>query len=337
MPTALETLLKNHIRAHGPLTVEHYMQQCLYHPAHGYYTTGRNFSQTPPTDFTTAPELTPLFGYTLAEWVAIQWKTMGKPNTLPLIEVGPGRGTLMRDLLTHLQAQHPAVALALQPWLVEISPGMAAHQKQTLKAFPHCQWADKIPRTAPKAVLIANELLDAFPARQFIHTGGTWHERTVALDDAENLAFGHSRTPASLILPRQPDGTVAELNLQLTHWLQAVPVNVETLLLCDYGAAPATAVTFADTLQALHAHQKVSPLHEPGQTDLTTHVNFTAVLAELNFEGKSLEDLAPFLLRHGLTDIALQHPSLQSSLQRLLHPAQMGTLFKVLCCTRTSP
>lgn len=312
------------------------MQQCLYHPTHGYYTTGRNFSQTPPVDFTTAPELTPLFAYTLAEWVATQWQTMGKPAILPLIEVGPGRGTLMFDLLTHLQAHHPTLALSLQPWLVEISPGMTTRQKQVLAAFPHCQWADKIPRTPQPAILIANELLDAFPIRQFLHTGGTWHERTIALDDADALTFSHSPTPASLILPKQPDGTIAELNLQQTHWLQSIPVNVETLLLCDYGAAPASSITFTDTLQALHAHQKVSPLHNPGETDLTTHVNFTAALAELNFETKSLEDLAPFLLRNGLTDIALQHPLLQNSLQRLLHPAQMGTLFKVTCCTRTA-
>lgn len=334
--TPLETLIHTRIRASGPLSVADYMALCLYHPQHGYYTTGRNFSTVPPQDFTTAPELTPLFGYTLAQWVAAQWRALGNPTPFSLIECGPGRGTLMRDMLAHLQASHPGCHAAANPVLVETSPALTALQKQTLAASPQCTWQTALTATAYPAILVTNEFLDAFPVEQAVRTGTVWHRRVVTLTEEGHLAFatGEPLTPPH-VPADVPDGTVAEWSPAQAEWLANLPQNIAAALLCDYGAAPLTQTTLTDTLQAMHAHSKTTPFSQLGDTDLTTHVNFTLVAIILGEKNVTIEDLAPFLLRMGLPTIALQHPLEEITLQRLLHPAQMGMLFKVLCYTRT--
>ncbi|MCP5405008.1 MAG: SAM-dependent methyltransferase [Pseudomonadaceae bacterium] len=307
-----------------PLTVEAYVAACLYDATHGYYTRGLNFTSPEHPkglDFTTAPLLTPLFGATLGNWVVRQWQQAGQPDVLRLIETGPGNGALMHSLLSHLHTAHPACYAVCQPWLVETSPTLTALQQQTLQPFPQCHWSTDIrtsniePSNIPTCV-IANELLDAFPIRQFCGE----EERGVLLREGR-LAFSHPE-----------DSVTAEDSPAQTAWLQglrALP-GLQAALLVDYGAAQAAG---GSTLQAVHRHTQVSPLHLPGETDLTAHVNFDHVAAMLGTNHCSLTDLTPFLMQHGLLNLAeasITSAETQGSLHRLLHPNEMGSLFKVL-------
>lgn len=341
MSTPLHTLLVNHIRNNGPVGVAEFMAQCLYHPQHGYYTRGLNFSTTPARDFITAPELTPLFGAVLANWVAKAWQAAKSPNRFILAEGGPGRGTLMHDVLTHLQTAHPECFAAAQPLLVETSPALATLQQQTLADFRQCRWAGELPPPPSlPLVVLANELLDAFPAEQYSNHRLAWHRHVVEVDQTGELAFATRPLPAEetpLLPPHwQPaEGAQLETSPAQTAFLAHLKQTATAALLLDYGYRQLPP-TGGHTLQGLYRHQKVGPLHMPGETDLTTHVNFAQTVQTLGVEAAQVEDLAPFLLRHGLIELGLQHPSQQSALQRLLHPAQMGSLFKVVEFTRSA-
>lgn len=344
MSTPLAALIRSHIATHGPMPVEEFTGLALYHPQYGYYTNGYNFLPAPiansltpsalyPHDFTTAPEITPLFGATLANWVARQWLTLKSPSPFTLMECGPGRGILMRDMLTHLQTAHPACYSAARPLLVETSPTLTQLQKTTLTAFPQCHW-DTTPTSNLPIILVANELLDAFPHTQLIQHEGRITPRTIATTNTGTFIF-----------PQH--GPITEHSPGMKTWLQTLPQNLSAALFADYGAA--TDGPTGDTLQAVYRHQKVDVFHKIGETDLTHHVNFAHVNAALaeshpHLESQPLEHLTPFLLNHGLASLALQiadadgtHSTHDTALHRLLHPTQMGTLFKVQCYTCTHP
>ena len=339
MTTPLAAILAEKIAASGPLTVEEYMEACLYHPQYGYYTNGYNFLPAPtgngapyPHDFTTAPEISPLFGATLANWVARQATTLPKATPFTLMECGPGRGSLMLGLLTHLQIAHPQVFANAQPMLIETSPTLTALQQHTLQAFPHCKWSTT-PESPLPTILIGNEILDAFPHSQLIEHEGRIVPRTI---ESEGHTFRFT----------QPEGRITEHSPQMRTWLQALPQSLHAAIFLDYGAA--TSGPTGDTFQAIHRHHKVSPFHLPGETDLTMHVNFTNVVAALkeshpHLQAESLDALTAFLMHHGLASLALAdgpHPEMENMLHRLLHPTQMGTLFKVqvfTCSTHIRP
>jgi SAM-dependent MidA family methyltransferase len=345
MPTPLAALLREKIAAHGPLTVEDFTAACLYHPQYGYYTNGHNFLPAPsnstgpyPHDFTTAPELTHLFGATLANWVARTHQTLGDPTTFTLMECGPGRGTLMRDILNHLKTAHPNTFAAAHPLLIETSPTLTNLQQQILQQFPNCEWSIE-PQSSLPTILIANELLDAFPHTQLIESEHRITPRVITLDETNTFTLTQT-------------GPITELSPAMRLWLQSLPQTIAAALFLDYGAAVDGPT--GDTWQAVHRHQKVSPFHLPGETDLTHHVNFTNVVSTLkdshpHLEARPLEHLAPFLLNHGLASLALEnssadapHSNTDTILHRLLSPTQMGTLFKVQefiqpCSTPTRP
>lgn len=337
--TPLQTLLAEQIRQSGPLTVAEYMEHCLYHPQHGYYTRGLNFSTTPARDFVTAPELTPLFGAMVANWVAKAWQQAGNPAAFLLVEGGPGRGTLMYDLLSHLHTRHGACYRAAQPVLVETSPELTHIQRATLENFGQCTWQTALPVSGPLPVIVvANELLDAFPAEQHAHSKLNWQQYVVALNGANELTFTTRPAPRPPHLPAhwQPaEGALLESSPAQMSFIAQLRSHAAAALIIDYGYRHLPP-TGGHTLQGLYKHQKVSPLFMPGEADLTTHVNFAQVTAALGLEEGVVEDLAPFLLRHGLVELGLQHPSQQSALQRLLHPAQMGSLFKVVEYNRSA-
>ncbi len=334
MPTPLAAILKEKIRTSGPLTVEEFMEACLYHPHHGYYTQGRNFLPLPtdanqpyPRDFTTAPHITPLFGAALAIWVHRHAPT----QTLTLMECGPGSGQLMHDILSYLQHNHPQTYTNAQPVLIESSPTLTTLQKTTLAPFPQCHWATTPTATGHPIVLIANELLDAFPHSQIIEHQGRLQPRTISLNNTGDFTFTDTLNTQT----RNTKTHISEHSPQMRTWLQTLPPTLHAALFLDYGTS--TSGPTGDTFQALHQHTKVSVFHLPGDSDLTMHVNFnhvTTAMAESHphLTAAPLEDLAPFLLRHGLATAALQSgtptPATESSLHRLLHPTQMGTLFK---------
>lgn len=335
----LTALLQARIRQNGPLTVEEYMEACLYHPQHGYYTNGRNFLPAPtetnqpyPHDFLTAAHL-PHFAAPLAEWLHKQAQTLPTTSTFTYMECGPGSGQLSLDILTYLQQNHPQTYARAQPVLIEASPTLTELQKHTLHAHPHCHWATTPAPTGLPIILIANELLDAFPHSQIIEHQGRLQPRTITLTDAGEFTFSDTQNPTPNTQRPTP---ITEHSPQMRTWLQALPQSLHAALFLDYGAS--TPGPTGDTFQALHKHKKVSVFHRPGESDLTMHVNFHNVVSAMadshpHLHAHPLEELAPFLLRHGLASAALgtglPTPQTEAALHRLLHPTEMGTLFKV--------
>lgn len=321
--TLLDHIIRHHITAEGQsaLPVDKFMQLCLYHPQHGYYMQEQIFGKD--GDFITAPELTPLFGQTLAIWVVKQWEKMGSPTPFSLVEGGPGRGVLMADLLSALKRISPTCYAAAQVALLEISPRLRGEQAMMLQAHPHVTWAENLGECnfALPTLFIGNELLDAFPIKQFQED----RERLVDIVK-DQFVFTTSEYSITETSPAQ-DAFMAELKQKMTHGIG---------LFIDYGKEDAA----GDTLQALHKHEKVSVFHKVGESDLTAHVNFSHVTDILGENNCTLEDQSVFLLRHGLAlrgtqaletaPDAATKTNIESAIHRLIHPHEMGKLFKVL-------
>jgi NADH dehydrogenase [ubiquinone] 1 alpha subcomplex assembly factor 7 len=300
--------LRAQIAQDGPISVAEYFTRCLHDPRDGYYATRPALGER--GDFLTAPGVSQMFGELIGLWILETWTRMGRPSPVRLVEMGPGDGTLIADILRAARLL-PEFLAAADLWLVEVSPPLRAVQAQTLAPLTP-NWADRleaVPAGAP-LILVANEVLDCLPARQFVRIDGGWAERMVGLDEAGNLVFGlkslgpppvgeaarmgrwgeqthlGQRPPSSPSATPPPQGedlepgTVVEsspaqaaLGSEIGH---RVARDGGAALLIDYGRdAPGA----GDTLQALKAHAKVAPLAEPGQADLTVWADFPAVLA----------------------------------------------------------
>lgn len=339
---SLAERLAEQIRAGGPLTVAQYMTACLHDPQSGYYATRPALGAE--GDFLTAPLVSQMFGELIGLWALETWDRLGRPERVRLVEAGPGDGTLMADLLRAARLSPDFIAAA-ELWLVETSAPLRARQQARLQGAPLApRWAatlDEVPAGAPM-ILVANELLDCLPARQFVRTGGGWAERMVGLDDEGALAFGLTAAPAGGLFPTAPPGTILEVSAAQAAWGAAVGRRVAqdggAALLIDYGRAEPG---FGDTFQALRAHRKVDPLADPGAADLTVHADFPAVLAAARAEGAAAAILTQgaFLVRLGIgaraEALAQARPDradqIERQLERLVAPDQMGELFKAAC------
>jgi SAM-dependent MidA family methyltransferase len=336
--------LKAEIGQTGPLTVAQFMARCLHDPEDGYYATRPRLGEA--GDFITAPMVSQMFGELIGLWCAETWARLGRPERVLWVEVGPGDGTLMDDALRACRAAAPEFLDAAELWLVETSAPLAETQKARLAgAAPAPRWAARLaelPADAP-AILIANEVLDCLPARQFVRDGAGWAERMVGLDAAGNLAFGLAPNPPPAPPAEQDVGAV----LERSPAQEALGAELGALvarqggaaLLIDYGR---DAPGFGDTLQALQGHEKVSPLACPGEADLTVHADFPAVLAAARAEGAETSPILTqrdFLLRLGIEAraeaLARARPDRAAltarQLDRLIGEDQMGVLFKAAC------
>lgn len=344
--TALFDLIAARIRRRGPLSVAEYMELALGHPKYGYYRTRDPLGRA--GDFITAPEISQIFGELLGLWCADTWQRMGEPDPVLLVELGPGRGTLMKDAL-RAAAIRPAFRQALHVHLVETSPVLRAAQRKALGDAP-C-WHDSL-KTVPRGpmLVLANEFFDALPVHQFVRTERGWRERVVTLDAAgERLAFGLAERPtkAQRHLPARladaPVGTeweVSPIALDLAAALaHRVVEDGGAALVIDYGHVLGGP---GETLQAVRGHQRHDPLVEPGTADLTTHVDFAALAEAAEAAGAACHGPVTqraFLLALGL-DLRLatlmktaspsQAPLVESGARRLIESGGMGTLFKVL-------
>ncbi len=283
--------------------------------------------------FTTAPEISQAFGECLGLWAAVTWQQMGAPGEFRLVELGPGRGTLMADAW-RAGAMVPGFQAAARVALVETSPALQARQGEALAGLP-AQWFPAMQAVPDgPAIILANEFLDALPIRQFIRAGGAWRERFVA-----NGAFHDQPTPHPL--PEAPDGAILEINeaaqALAAHLAARLSAQGGAALLIDYGPQHPG---FGDSLQALRDHAHADALAEPGSADLTAHVDFTAfahAASGLAAHGPIPQGL--FLQRLGLVSraaiIAHSAPTqagmILSGAQRLVAPEGMGRLFKALC------
>jgi NADH dehydrogenase [ubiquinone] 1 alpha subcomplex assembly factor 7 len=318
------------IRLDGPMSIADYMALCLGDPGHGYYMRREPFGRA--GDFVTAPEVSQMFGELIGAWTVATWEAMGSPSPLALVELGPGRGTLMKDAL-RVARLRPTFLEAASIHLVETSPRLREIQRDTL-AGTAVTWhasLDEVP-DAP-TILVANEFFDALPIRQLVRTAAGWAERVVGLADDGSLAFGlrplstpttsssgltggsgsEGQTSKRQAMANDPplkpaddvgEGATVELSpasVAIASTLAArLARNTGAALVIDYGyEGPAT----GDTLQAVARHRYVPPLESPGEADLTAHVDFAALAEATRAAGalpRPLLTQGQFLARLGL-------------------------------------
>lgn len=332
---SLRDRLTAQIRASGPMSVAQYMSACLHDPDFGYYATRPALGEQ--GDFITAPLVSQMFGELIGLWAVETWTRMGRPTPFRLVEMGPGDGTLMSDLLRAARLSPPFTEAA-DVWLVEVSQPLRDRQRQILG--DHISWAAslaEVPDGAP-LILVANELLDCLPARQYVRTEKGWAERMVGLDEGGALAFGLAGAPGLDQLA--PVGAILEhapAQAALGDELGArIVADAGAALLIDYGRA---VPGFGDTLQALRRHRKENPLANPGEADLTVHADFPAVLAAASRQGAETPQIltqGELLVRLGvgaraeaLANARPDHADqIERQLERLVSPDQMGDLFK---------
>lgn len=336
--------LKDRIRRSGPLPVADYMDAC----ASAYYARGDVFGRA--GDFITAPEISQAFGEIVGLWCAVTWQAFGAPKTFRLIECGPGRGTLMADALRAAR-RVPGFRDAARIHLVERSARLREKQRAALKG-ELATWHDDIEDVpAGACIIIANEFLDALPIRQWEKTERGWIERAVDADDRGSFRFtrGTARDldiPLAISADAAP-GAIFETSPAVLDWTRRVAVRLTdhggAALVIDYGHA-ATAI--GDTLQAVKAHRFHSALADPGEADLTAHVDFEAVATAAREMGAKVFGPVPqgtWLTRLGITVRAAQLSAgknetqakdIQGAVNRLIAPDAMGLLFKVLAFTQ---
>ena len=291
----------------------------------------------PFRDFTTAPEITQVFGEILGLWAAVAWEGAGRPDPVMLVEAGPGRGTLMRDALRAVRRVAPGFAATVRVHLVETSPRLQAIQAE---AVPDAVWHERLEDLPPgPLLLLANEFLDALPIRQFVRRGGGWTERFVEEGAfVERAAEGPGREAV--------EGEVVEVNEAAEGVVRWVAGRIAeaggAALLLDYGPGRSGA---GESLQALRDGRPADPLAEPGAADLTAHVDFAAIAkaaaGRVAVHGPVQQ--GPFLARLGLfqrtgvlarTQPPAKAAALVQSAQRLAEPDRMGGLFKALALCR---
>jgi SAM-dependent MidA family methyltransferase len=335
---SLSERLAAQIRAGGPMTIAQYMTACLHDPQDGYYATRPALG--PEGDFITAPLVSQMFGELIGAWLVECWERLGRPAPFRLVEMGPGDGTLMSDIL-RLARLAPDFAAAADLWLVEVSPPLREAQRRRLEGGPLTpKWAADladVPEGAP-LLLVANELLDCLPVRQYVMTPQGWAERLVGLDAEGHLTFGFTPSPGAgprdapegAMFERSPaqEAVGAELGARIVR-------DGAVALLIDYGR---DRPGFGDTLQALKRHEKLAALTCPGGADLTVHADFPAVMAAAGAAGAAthIATQGAFLLRLGLQHraeaLARARPDKADELarqrDRLAAPDQMGDLFK---------
>ncbi len=340
--TPLGALLIRQIQSSGPMTLADYMAACLMHPEHGYYTTRDPLGAG--GDFTTAPEISQMFGELLGLSLAQSWMDQGAPAPFALAELGPGRGTLMADLLRATKAV-PGFHAGLRLHLVEGSPTLRRLQEERLGAWRPAwhEGASDLPDLP--LFLVANEFFDALPIRQFLREGTGWRERMVGLrNGALQPGLGGPVTPPQLAhrLDDTADGDIVELCPPGETVAREIGARIAerggAALIVDYGDWR----SLGDTLQAVAGHMTAGPFDAPGEADLTAHVDFELLARAAPCRHSRLTPQGVFLERLGITARAqalarkLGGGALETHIaahRRLTHPHEMGTLFKVMAFT----
>jgi SAM-dependent MidA family methyltransferase len=333
------------IEANGPMPVADYMALCLSDPEYGYYMKRDPFGAS--GDFTTAPEVSQMFGEIVGAWLIHAWELAGAPALIRLVELGPGRGTLMADVL-RVAERVPAFRQAASIHLVETSPALNARQQQALSPFgvdANCHSAfDTVPEGS--LLLIANEFFDTLPVRQYVRAEGAWQERAVGVDIDGRLCFGIGAGRLADI-PEAPDGSILEIRPGGEALMAEIAARIVRFggaaLIMDYGHAQSS---FGDTLQAVRQHGYADPLAALGEADLTAHVDFAALGRAAESEGAAVHGpmmQGEFLLALGLKQRAARlaagageqaREMVATAVERLSGPSEMGRLFKVLAITR---
>lgn len=340
--------LRDRIRQTGPMSIAAFMTEALFDPREGYYATKDPIGAG--ADFITAPEISQMFGELMGLWAAQSWMDMGKPAAFQLVELGPGRGTMMADALRAARTV-PGFVDAAHVVLIEASAALKAVQAQTLgPTGAQIRWVDRLESVpAGPAIVLGNEFLDCLPVRQAIRRGDDWHERMIGLDADEAFVFvlGPPLGADADLIPERlrdaPEDSLAELRPGDRQVVDALAARFAEApgraLFIDYG--PALSET-GDTLQAVKAHKKVPPLEAPGTADLTARVDFESLATAARAAGLAVSGpvtQGDFLIGLGLEARAAalcqaapdKRAVFARQVWRLTDPEQMGTLFKLVC------
>jgi len=338
--TLLATTLAERIRQDGTISIADYMDAVT----EAYYARGDVFGVA--GDFITAPEISQTLGELIGLWCAVTWQNMGAPQRFHLVECGPGRGTLMKDLLRAAQ-RAPGFLKAAEIHLIERSLALKGMQRAALKNHL-VNWHEDIAGVpdGPQEpiILVGNEFLDALPIRQFQKTADGWRERCVTATKDGALTFTLKESAPENPPPTLPGadlGAVYETSPAVADFISKISARIArdggAALLIDYGHAVSAA---GDTLQAVKKHKPCGIFETPGEADLTAHVDFEAV-ARAAHPLKVFGPIAQgtWLNRLGIKLRGLQLAkgkspetarSIESGIRRLTEPEAMGALFKVI-------
>lgn len=332
---SLTQRLKALIEADGPLPVSTFMQLCLHDPQFGYYATRPGLGR----DFRTAPETSQVFGELLGIWVALEWRIMGAPDRFNLVELGPGRGTLMADAL---RATRSVTGFHEASDIVLVEAGAALREMQAQRLLPHSvAHVDALSDVQDgPSIILANEFLDCLPVRQFVRDGETWRERVVGLGEEGELAFGLAadRRPRGEV---QISGDAVEVQPGLSLIVDALAERNSPFraLFIDYGPAGAAP---GDTIRAFRDGVQVDPLTAPGECDLTVDVDFSRLARLASAAGLGVAGPMPQGMFLGTLGVEArmqalidQNPARASEIHRavaeLVEPDKMGLRFKAIC------
>lgn len=351
--TSAENYLQQNIAQHGSISLGEFFSFAVSHPQHGYYASQAPFGRE--GDFITAPEISQMFGEMIGAWVYDTWQQLGEPGTFNLLEFGPGRGTLMSDIL-RVTMKSDTFRSAARISLVEVSPSLKQSQKETLSGHEvsWCAELSEINHDCP-TIIIGNEFLDALPIEQLKRTEQSWQKRVIKYDAPKNeFSFDWESAEQELIalLPAKTEShQIYEVAPQRQKVIKDVCTHISAssgaALWIDYGY---TKRHYGDTLQAIKKHQYSDILTNIGQSDITAHVDFQALaedvhshdtlssrtttqgefLKKVGIEYRALALKNSVLKAHGTDNGAKKIYEIDQDLNRLISRNEMGELFKVM-------
>jgi len=333
----------------GPMTLERFMSLCLTHPRFGYYMTRDPFGVE--GDFITAPEISQMFGELIGVWTTEAWRLSDSPTSVQLVELGPGRGTLMADVLRMARIA-PEFLQAASLSLVETSPVLRDLQRKILSNAPlPVEWREQFSQIpAGPSFILANEFFDALPVRHYVKTVAGWRERLVGLDATGSLVFGLSQQVETRLTIAAQEGSIIEIcpaaQLLMSEIAQRLVDYGGVCLIIDYGYLE---TSLGDSLQAVTRHAYADPLEAPGDSDLTAHVDFAALARAAQARGAKV--LGPVSQGYFLQQLGIERRAealskkatpeqayeIGLALERLTSISDerrhMGDLFKVMAVT----
>ena len=336
--TRLAEIIKKQIIHGGPIPISHFMEACLIHPEYGYYTNTLPIGRV--GDFTTAPEISQMFGELIGLFLSEAWINQ-KNNQIPnLVELGPGRGTLASDIM---RVTKQIESFPKKIYLLEISKKLRAVQREVLAGYD-VEWINSLD-DLPEGplIIVSNEFFDSLPINQYVRSPNGWYEKLVGVK-SNKLIFGLSNYVVNDIVPSKfsdlQEGSLIEVRPSSEPIIRKISDIISLhgglSLIIDYGNWGTT----GNTLQAVSNHKFDDPLKSPGTVDLTAHVDFASLVQNIsNCSHTKLENQGIFLERLGITERAIKLNSVVdknkqlnhiSAHRRLIHPDEMGTLFKVI-------
>ncbi len=332
MSSPLHDLIARQIRLNGPITIANYMDLCLCHPEHGYYRKGHPVGAA--GDFITAPEVSQLFGEMVGIWAADIVMKLGNQRKIYLSELGPGNGTLMKDVMRVLSR----LSVNIEIHLVEINEALRQKQRQVLGDVKWHDDLSTLPQDAP-IILIANEFFDALSFRQAVKTKAGWQEAVIGLQD-DRLVFGLGGFLSGDDLPNASENSVYEFSPARERiWSEVVSRVTKqkgAALAIDYGHLEKR---LTGTFQSVKNHQYANVLENPGEQDLTSHVDFSILKTlskdvQIDHFSSQSEFLKSIGIEIRAENLCGSNPSsrdnIMAGLRRLIHRDEMGQLFKVI-------